>query len=110
MNLMIASRFRDVREIHINSLLKVMDENDDGDGWTCISSMDVETKLRLLPFLSRFDNMLERVVFEGKNIENGDDVKYHATVDAYFPEDGESYPDHAARDSMLALLDDMSGK
>ena len=108
MNLMIASRFRDIREIHINSLLEVMDENDDGDGWTCIS-LDVETKLRLLPFLSRFD-MLERVVFEGKNRDNGDDVKYHATVDAYFPDDGDGYPDHAARDSMLALLDDMSGE
>ena len=106
MNLMIASRFRDIREIHINSLLKV-NIDDDGDGWTDID-LCMETKIRLIPFLSRFDK-LDKLYFLGKDAE-GDDIPFpYASVDSYFFEGDEGYPNEGSRDATLALLDNISG-
>ena len=53
MNLNVTARFRDIREIHINSL---------------VISAGLKTKIRLVPFLSRFDKV-ERVFFGGKGIQ-----------------------------------------
>ena len=101
MNLAVASRFRDIEEIHINSLLKVSIFDDD---WTDIS-VDTETKIRTVHFLSRF-NQLERVIFWAKDAQGN--IK--AATECYWYEgEGESYPDEASRPSMLAFLDSISG-
>jgi len=107
MNLKVASRFRDIKTIYINSLLKVTVEDDEGDGWTEIN-LDLESRVRVVHFLSKFDN-LDRVVFVGKD-ENGDDIQYFTTIDAYFFEgEDQSYPNEGGRQSMLAFLDMISG-
>ena len=106
MNLKVASRFRDIKTIYINSLLKVTVEDEDDDGWTEIN-LDLESKVRVVHFLSKFDN-LDKVVFVGKD-ENGDDIQYFTTVDAYFYEGELSYPNEGGRQSMLAFLDMISG-
>ena len=69
MNLAVASRFRDITEIHINSLLKINVEDEITDMY-----IDNESKMRVVPFLTRFDK-LERVVFGGKNNETGEDME-----------------------------------
>ena len=71
-NLTVVARFRDNREIHINSLLKA---TDDGEGGRDIS-VDLQTKIRLLHFLPRFDK-LERVFFGGKD-EDGKEIERFA--------------------------------
>lgn len=107
MNLKVASRFRDITTIYINSLLKVTVDEDEGDGWTEIN-LDLESKLRVVHFLSKFDN-LDKVVFVGKD-ENGDDIQYFTTIDAYFFEgEDQSYPDEGGRQSMLSFIDLLSG-
>ena len=56
MNLAVASRFRDITEIRINSLLEATVQNE-GEGEEEFTTIDVdlETKIRTVPFLSRFD-------------------------------------------------------
>ena len=106
MNLKVASRFRDIKTIYINSLLNVTNDDDD-DGWTEIN-LDLESKIRVVHFLSKFDN-LDKVVFVGKD-DNGDDIQYFTTIDAYFFEgEDQSYPDEGGRQSMLAFIDALSG-
>lgn len=63
-NYTVASRFRDVREIQINSLL-CLNTHEEGTihEFTDVG-VDDETKMRLLPYLSRFDK-LETVFFGG---------------------------------------------
>ena len=100
MNLAVASRFRDIEEMHINSLFKVTID----DGYTDFH-VDTETKIRVMPFISRFDQ-LRTVSFWGKD----DEGAIKAAVEGYFYEgDGDSYPDEAPRPSMLAFLDMISG-
>jgi len=100
MNLAVASRFRDIKEMHINSLFKVTID----DGYTDFH-VDTETKIRVMPFISRFDQ-LRTVSFWGKD----DEGAIKAAVEGYFYEgDGDSYPDEAPRPSMLAFLDMISG-
>ena len=105
MNLAVASRFRDITEIHINSLLEV---TIDPDGFTDMN-IDNESKMRVVPFLTRFGK-LERVVFGGKNSETGEDMEDFSAADAYFwDENDEGYPFMCARDKMFAFLDMISG-
>ena len=76
LNLTVASRFRDIREIHINSLYDVTIEEAGTEDECRDIYVDFETKIRLLPFLSRFDK-LERVFFGGKD-ENGKEIERFA--------------------------------
>ena len=106
MNLAVTSRFRDITEIHINSLLEVrVDEEGYPDMF-----IDNESKMRVVPFLSRFGK-LDRVVFGGKNSNTGDDMgDDFAAADAFFDyENDESYPYESTRDKMFAFLDMISG-
>ena len=102
MNLPVASRFRDVREIHINSLLKLVDL--DGEGYLDMN-IDFETKIRTVPFLSRFAN-LDRVYFWGKDADGN--IKASARS-FYWYEPDDVYPHECARDSVKAFLDMVSG-
>ena len=100
MNLKVTSRFRDIKEIHINSLLDI--ENDD-DGYPD-TNIDLESKIRLVPFLSRFDN-LERVLFWGKDV----DGNIKAAAKCYYWEGDEGYPNDGAREKFMSVLDSISG-
>lgn len=102
-NLTVAARFRDIREIHINSLLKA---TDDGDGGRDVN-VDLQTKIRVVPFLSRFDK-LERVVFGGKD-EDGKDVEDFAPAGDYFWEGDDIYPNEGPRERLVAFIDLVSG-
>ena len=108
MHLGVASRFRDVTDIHINSLLKeeVLDEGTD----TELKDVDVdlETRIKCIPFISRFLPTLERIHFGGKD-ENGRDVEGFAPADGYFWEGEEMYPNDGAWGSMKAFIDMISG-
>ncbi len=95
MNLTVASRFRDISEIHINSLFKLRIELDEGESWTDVS-LDFESRIRAVPFLSKFDK-LERLCFGGKyrNTEghtDGEDVEGFAPVEDHFYEGDDHYP------------------
>ena len=104
MNLTVASRFRDVTDIQINSLLKLrlVDPVDN----LSVVEIDTETKIRIAPFLSRFST-LERVHFGGKT-EDGNDIVEFAPVQEYF-EEGDIYPFATSREVMLSFLDSLSG-
>ena len=70
--------------------------------------MDFETKIRIVPFLSRFAS-LERVFFGVKN-EDGRILKdFPLASEGYFYAGDESYPDDGSREEMLQLLDNISG-
>ena len=99
-NLVVASRFRDIKEIHISSLYK-LDLDDEGytDVW-----IDMDTKIRLVPFISRFVD-LDRVVFWGRD----DEGNYKSMADSYFFEGEDGYPNEGPRDSLKAFLDLVSG-
>lgn len=108
MNLTVASRFRDVTDIHINSLLTEQlfdvgteDEIKDID-------VDLETKNRVVPFLSRFVQTLERVHFGGTNATNGEVVAGFAAADGYFIEDGDLYPNEGSWGVMKGFIDQIS--
>ena len=107
MNLEVASRFRDIREIHINSLLtvEILEEGTD-DEFKDIS-VDFESRNSIVPFLSRFNSSLERVHFGMKN-EDGKDVEGVSPVDGYFYEGDDSYPNEGPRDRLKSCLDLMS--
>jgi hypothetical protein len=83
MHLGVASRFRDVTDIHINSLMKEVVIDFDIDG-TEIKDVvvDLETRIKSIPFISRFLPTLERIHFGGKN-RNGRDVEGFVPADAY---------------------------
>lgn len=105
MNLTVAKRFRDITEIHINSLFKVTVEEDDD---FLDMSIDMESKLRIIPFLLKFDK-LDRVVFGGKDEADGSSITNFSSAACYFWEGDEGYPNDGPRDSMKAFLDMMSG-
>ena len=104
MNLVIANRFRDVTEIHINCLLKVtiVDDLPDEPAFNDVD-LDNESRIRVIPFLSRFDK-LERLIFGGQG-EDGEAVKRFSIAEGLFWEEGNRYPDEAAVDKMLAFVD-----
>ena len=103
LHLTVAARFRDIREIQINSLLiaSVVDE------WKRTVSVDLETKVRLLPFLLRFEK-LEIAHFGGKD-ETGNDIERFTPACDYFSDGDEGYPNEGPRERMLSLIDLLSG-
>ena len=68
MNLIVASRFRDVKEIYINSLLTLNEVDVDFS----VIEIDLETKIWTVPFLCWLGK-LERVAFGRKN-KTGEDI------------------------------------
>jgi hypothetical protein len=109
MNLAVASRFRDVTDIHINSLLlkQVWDEGTFDE----FSEVDfnLESRMRVLPFLFCFVKTLERVHFGAKD-NRGNIVEGFSPANEYFCEDShEGYPYEPGRDIMLAFIDSLSG-
>ena len=107
MNLEVASRFRDIREIHINSLLtvEILEEGTD-DEFKDIS-VDFESRNSIVPFLSRFNSSLERVHFGMKN-EDGKGVEGVSPVECHFFEGDDAYPYEGDRDRLKSCLDLMS--
>ena len=109
MNLAVASRFRDITEIHINSLLSTIVQNEgmgDADEYTEVM-IDFQSRIRVVPFLSRFAK-LNRVVFGGKT-EDGNYIDGFSPVSEYMFEGDDRYPDEGERECMLAFLDLISG-
>ena len=109
MNLTVAARFRDVTDIHVNSLLtrRVFDEGTPHE-FTEIE-VDLSTKIRVVPFLSRFVQTLERVYFGGKT-EGGEVIEGFAPAAEYFCDDSDDgYPNECDRESMMAFVDSLSG-
>ena len=86
MNLAVASRFRDVTDIHINSLLKLRIAEEGTPDEMQIINLDLESKIRVVPFMSRF-GALERVYFGGK-YRSGVDVEGFASADVGFGKTG----------------------
>jgi len=108
MNLTVASRFRDVTDIHINSLLleDVADARSEDE--THFIDVDLETKNRVVPFIARFVQTLERLHFGGKNRDDGEVVACFAAADGYFFEDGELYPNEGSWGVMKGFIDQIS--
>jgi len=107
MHLGVASRFRDVTDIHINSLLTEELIDAGGDEVRDIE-VDIETRIKCIPFISRFLPTLERLHFGGKN-EDGEDVEGFAPADGYFFEGEDMYPNDGPWASMKAFIDMLSG-
>jgi hypothetical protein len=108
MNLVIANRFRDVTEININCLLKVIIEEYPDEICRDVE-IDNESRTRVVPFLSRFDK-LERAIFWGQG-EDGEVIKKLMIADAnlWCFNGGNKYPHEASRDKMLSFIDNISG-
>ena len=99
------SEILDIREIRINSLLAVSQD----EGFSPDMFIDDESKIRVVPFLSRFGK-LNQVVFGIKNRDTGKDMDEFAAVDSYFDEESDQgYPFECPRESMLGFLDMVSG-
>jgi hypothetical protein len=110
MNLAVASRFRDVTDIHINSLLLREIHNEGmGDDEITDVNFDFESRIRILPFLFCFVKTLERVHFGAKD-NRGNVIEGFSPTNAYFWEESdEGYPYEAPRDLMMAFIDSLSG-
>ncbi|KAL7550742.1 hypothetical protein ACHAWF_013970 [Thalassiosira exigua] len=98
MNLAVTSRFRDVKEIHINSLFEVTVEEEGTDEEFNSIDVDIETKIRAVPFLSRFQS-LERVIFGGKE-ESGKNIEGFSPMDGCFYTGDQGYPDEGSTESL----------
>ncbi len=110
MNLAVASRFRDVTDIHINSLLlrEIHNEGMWDDEITDVN-FDFDSRIRVLPFLFCFMKTLERVHFGAKD-NLGNVIEGFSPTNAYFWEESElGYPDDPPRDVMMAFIDSLSG-
>ena len=108
MNLAVASRFRDIREIRINSLLTKEIENEGmGDDEYTYIVVDFESRIRILPFLAKF-NQLELVHFGCKDNEGDVFDTFSPTYETFFEGD-ERYPYEGERERMLAFVDMLSG-
>jgi len=108
-NLTVASRFRDIKEIHINSLFTSHTHDIGTEDERTNVDIDLESSVRIVHYLSRFSK-LERLVFGGRD-ENGNIIEGYSAVNDYFSEGDadETYPNLAARESMLIFLDQLSG-
>jgi len=106
-NLTVASRFRDITVVNVNSLF-TLQRHDEGtvDEVTSIN-IDMETKISIVPFLSQF-NSLEHVHFGVKDAE-GRNIDGTTITGDQFWEGEETYPNEGARESMLGFLDLLSG-
>ena len=109
MNMTVARRFRDVKEIHINSLMTLIVQDAGTEDEFKHINVCRETKMRVVPFLSRFDMALKRVHFGGKDEEDDDIVGFAPAGDYFSDADGEPYPDDGDRECMLSFLDMISG-
>lgn len=108
MNLAVASRFRDVKDIRINSFLSVTIEDEGTEDEFAFAHLDLQSKIRTVPFLSRFTS-LEVVHFGWKNEAGGTLMKDFASADCYFGEGQAEYPNEGNRERLLAFLDNLSG-
>jgi hypothetical protein len=105
MNLAVASRFRDVTDIHINSLLLIEIDEEFEDVY-----FDFESRIRVLPFLFCFIKTLERVHFGAKDNNLGNVIDGFSPANACFWEESdEGYPYEAPWDLMMAFIDSLSG-
>ncbi|KAL7546353.1 hypothetical protein ACHAWF_009688 [Thalassiosira exigua] len=109
MNLTVASRFRDLKEIRINSLLKVTVDYFDGDSSIEDVSLDIETKIMVVPFLSRFSRTLERVSFGAKNAAGKDMENFSLAAAHIWDEADDIYPNESPSESIMAFIDMISG-
>ena len=101
MNLTIASRFREIRSIHINSLLRqIIVEN------VKLIEVDFETSVRLIPFLGRFAQ-LQRVSFGGTG-EDGQNVEGFFPAYGYFREEDDEEETGGDRERMRSVIDSLS--
>lgn len=108
MNLAVASRFRDIKDIRINSLLSTIVQNEGmGDDEYTEILIDFESKIRILPFLAKF-NQLELVHFGGKD-EDGDVIEDFSPTLLNIFEGDEMYPNEGERESLLGFIDMLSG-
>jgi hypothetical protein len=110
MNLAVASRFRDVTDIHINSLLLRNIHNEGmGDDEFSDVTFDFESRIRVLPFLFCFVKTLERVHFGAKD-NRGNIVEGFCPVDEWLHDESDDvYPYEAPWDLMMAFIDSLSG-
>lgn len=108
MHLGVASRFRDVTDIHINSLLteELIDTGTEDEIMDI--EVDFETRIKFIPFISRFLPTLERIHFGGKN-RQGEDIEGFSPVDGYFWEGEDIYPNDGPWASMRNFIDMISG-
>ena len=74
MNSIVSMRFRDVREVNIYSLLRIVEHEEGGDPAVIELIIDSESAMRVIPYLCRFTK-LERLFFGGKK-SNGDIVGF----------------------------------
>eukprot|EP00985_Skeletonema_marinoi_P006116 scaffold2652_cov148-Skeletonema_marinoi.AAC.5 len=103
MNMVVAARFRDVTDIDINCLMFTeMDEMH--------ADVEVreESRIRAVPFLSRFARTLNTVNFGAKNEAGGDIVGFAPAAHAFWLGD-EPYPNEGARESLMMFIDTLSG-
>lgn len=106
MNAIVARRFRDVQEMHINSLLILAVQETGGMTFRDVH-LHSESRMMVVPFLSRFDK-LERVIFRGKG-EDGNELESFYPAGARFSGRGMlGYPRGTPRERMLSLLDNLS--
>ena len=104
MNLTVASRFRDVKTIHINSLLSLVWIDGDDGQYTEVA-IDLETKIRVVPFLSRLTS-LERVHFGGKD-EDGDMIDRFAPTTQNYTDSEDGI--EGSRQGMSNFITELSG-
>ena len=108
MNLALAFRFQDVREIHIYSLLTLTIFNHHEDEVLKDVVVDFETKIRVQLFLLGFDTV-EQVLFQVQ-VEEEMGVEKFALANAFFFLEGyDIYPTKGPRDQILAFIDLISG-
>ncbi len=110
MNLAVASRFRDVTDIHINSLILRQVFNEGTYDEHANVSFDFESRIRVLPFLFCFVKTLERVHFGAKD-NLGKVIEGFSIVNEWFYPDnmGEGYPHESSWDILMAFIDSLSG-
>jgi hypothetical protein len=109
MNLAVASRFRDVTDIHINSLLLRRVEDEGTEDEFSDVTFDFESRIRVLPFLFCFVKTLERVHFGAKD-NRGNIVEGFSPVNEWLHDESDDvYPHEAPWDLMMAFIDSLSG-
>ena len=107
MNLAVASRFRDIKEIRINSLLSTVVEDEGTEDEYTEIVINFESRIRVLPFLAKF-NQLELVHFGAKD-DDGDVFDTFSPTYEHFFEGDDAYPNEGNRERMLAFIDMLSG-
>ena len=108
LNIKVARRFRDIKEIRINCLLSstVIDETEDGPLREI--NLDFQSALRVISYLSQFDKLVN-VSFGGTDADDGGKViEKFCPADQYFWEGDEMYPNEGSREEMFRFLDNIS--